>query len=482
MTGSIMKRKLITAAALLCASAGVAGGYHLLATQRHNTVSEESVEPTHRDRVVLTDAKRAAAHIEVATVGKQTLQPVRTVPGHIEYNGTRHISVKSPAVGMVSKVAVTVGEQVQAGQLLAIVNSPELGERRADVLKQQADLELAKRERDWLRTIKGNLDDLLVQLKQHPDVAALEESFQDRTLGDYRRDIVSAYSKYRTAEAINANLKPLVGGVVSQRMVLEQASTRDSAVATYHAACEQATFDVRLKVGKADSVYEDALRRLAVAKQRLMWLTGQTAEQIGDSLKEEALSTWPVVAPFDATVEALILAAAERVNLGEDILVIADTTRLWVQADIRDKDWSALKLSAGQKIQVQSPAFPDRTLDSTIAFVGRTVNPETRATTLVADIANDDRLLKPGMFVRVILPAGAAVETIAVPDSAIVRHEGRVFVFVATSENEFVPRDVTVGESVDPWVEIKSGLRPAEQIAVGGTFILKSELLLEPEE
>lgn len=477
-----MKRKLITTAVLICATAGVAGGYHLLATQRHNTVSEESAAPTQRDRVVLTDAKRAAAHIEVATVEKQTLQPVRTVPGHIEYNGTRHISVKSPAVGMVSKVTVTVGEQVQAGQLLAIVNSPELGERRADVLKQQAELELAKRERDWLRTIKGNLDDLLVQLKQHPDVAELEETFKDRTLGDYRRDIVSAYSKYRTAEAINANLKPLVGGVVSQRMVLEQASTRDSAVATYQAACEQATFDVRLKVGKADSVYEDALRRLAVAKQRLMWLTGQTAEQIGDSLKEETLSTWPVIAPFAATVEELILAAAERVNLGEDILVIADTTRLWVQADIRDKDWSALKLSAGQKIQVQSPALPNKTLDSTIAFIGRTVNPETRATTLVADIANDDRLLKPGMFVRVILPAGAAVETIAVPDSAIIRHEGRVFVFVSTGENEFVPRDVTVGESVDPWVEIKSGVEPGEKIAVGGTFILKSELLLEPEE
>lgn len=477
-----MKRKLIAAAALVCATAGVAGGYHLLVNQRHETVSETSPASKSRDQVVLTDAKRAAAHIEIATVETRSLSPIRTVPGHIEYNGTRHISVKSPAVGMVAKVAVTVGEQVQAGQLLAVVNSPELGERRADVLKQQAELELAKRERDWLRTIKSNLDDLLVELKRHPDSAALEADFKDRILGDYRRDIVSAYSKYRTAEAINENLKPLVGGVVSQRMVLEQASTRDSAVATYQAACEQATFDVRLKVGKADSVYEDASRRLAVAKQRLMWLTGQTADQIGDSLKEESLSTWPVIAPFAATVEELILAASERVNLGEDILIIADTTRLWVQADIRDKDWSALKLSAGQKIQVQSPAFPDKTLDSTIAFVGRTVNPETRATTLVADIANDDRLLKPGMFVRVILPAGPSVETIAVPESAVVRHEGRVFVFVSTDHNVFVPRDVTVGISVDPWVEIKSGLQSGEQIAVGGTFLLKSELLLEPEE
>ena len=479
-----MKKRLISLTILLGVCAMAAGGYHLLHSKRHADHRSGSAKTDDRatDRVTLTEAKLAHAAIQVAAVERRTLQPIRTVPGHIEYNGTRHVSVKSPADGLVHKIPVIVGNHVEAGQLLAVVNSPELGERRADVLMQQADLELARRERDWWRSVQTNLDDLLASLKRPKEFTALEEEFHDRVLGDYRRDIFSAYSKFRTADTINTNLKTLVGGAVSQRMVLEQASVRDSAAATYHAACEQATFDAKQKVGKADAAFNDASRRLAVARQRLTWLTGQTDEQIGDLSKESALSTWPVVAPFAATVEQLMVAATERVRQGEDILLLADTTKLWVQADIRDKDWSALTLAAGQKIQVQSPALPNRTLDATIAFIGRTVHLETRATPLVADIPNDDRLLKPGMFVRVLLPDGSPHQVLAIPDSAIVRHEGRVFVFVETGPREFTARDVTVGLTVDPWVEIKSGLSTGDRIAIAGTFVLKSELLLEPEE
>lgn len=466
-----MQKQLLSALSLFCL--WTVGCQHEEAPKKERPV---------KDKVVLTAAKAAEAAIEVGVAEMRTLQPIRTVPGHIEYNGTRHVSVKSPAGGLVHKVAVIVGKRVEAGQLLAVVSSPELGERRADVLMQQADLELARRERDWWRSLQSSLEELLSRLKRPQEIEALEKEFDDRILGDYRRDIFSAYSKFRTAEAISANFKSLMSGVISQRQILEQASVRDSAAATFHAACELATFDARQKVGKAEAAYNDTSRRLAVARQRLTFLTGQAADQIGDLSNEEDLSTWPVVAPFAATVEELYVAASERVSLGEDIVLLADTTRLWVKADIRDKDWSALTLSAGQKIQVQSPALPKTTLDATIAFIGRTVSQESRATPLVADIQNDNLLLKPGMFVRVLLPDGSASECLTVPDSAVVRHEGRVFVFVMSGTNEYAPRDVTLGLNVDPWVEIKSGLKAGDKIAVGGTFLLKSELLLEPED
>ena len=54
--------------------------------------------------------------------------------------------------------------------------------------------------------------------------------------------------------------------------------------------------------------------------------------------------------------------------------------------------------------------------------------------------------------------------------------------FVAAQAGEFLVRDVDVGDTVDPWVEIRSGLQPGDRIAISGTFQLKSELLLEPEE
>ena len=316
----------------------------------------------------------------------------------------------------------------------------------------------------------------------------LERDFADKPLGDYRRDIFSAYAKFRTADAINANLKALAEGSVSTRTVLEQRAARDAASADFQATSEQVAFDSKQKLGKAVAAFDDASRRLAVAKERLTWLTGQSAPtdsastEVGDLKRDGSLSTWPVKAPFAATVEEVLLATSERVRQGDNILLLADTTRLWVQADIREKDWSALSLSAGQTVQVQTPALPGKTLDATIAFVGRTVNTETRAVPIVADIRNDDHLLKPGLFVRVLLPDGPPRETLAIPDSALVRHEGRTFVFVEVGPRDFEARDVVVGLSIDPWVAITSGLTAGDRIATAGTFVLKSEMLLEPEE
>ena len=477
----MLMKRLTSIAMLLVVCALAAGGYYWMHLPPRVTAAERPPAKPDRENVQLTEAKMAEAAITIAAVEQHSMQPIRTVPGRIEYNETRHVAVKSPSDGLTHKIAVKVGERIKEGQLLAVVNSPDLGERRSDVLHQEAELQLAQRERDWWRLIQQNLDELLSQLKRPQEVEVLEKEFRDRVLGDYR-DIISAYSKFRTAEAINSNLKSVANGTITQRMLLEQASARDAASASFQSACEQATFDVRQKVGKAEAMYNDASRRLAVARQRLTWLTGQTPEQFGDLSNEETLSIWPVVAPFAATVEEIVVAATERVRQGEELLLLADTSKLWVQAEIRDKDWSALKLKAGQKVQVQSPALPNQSLEATISFIGREVNPELRAMPLVAEIQNEDGLLKPGMFVRVLLPDGAAIKTTAIPDSAVVRHEGRVFVFVETGPRQFTPRDITLGLAVDPIVEVKSGLQAGERIAVSGTFLLKSELLLEPED
>ena len=482
-----MKRRWLTIIVVLGVGAAAVAGYQAWEPAHRGGRPESDAaradsSPEPKRRVSLTEVKWVAARIVVAPVERRTLQPTRTVPGRIDYNGTRHVAVKSPVEGLVRKMSVLVGASVEEGQILAVVESPELGERRADVLQQQADLELARRERDWWQGLHSNLDELLARLKRPQEIAVLERDFADKPLGDYRRDIFSTYSKFRTAETINANLKSLAEGAVSTRTVLEQRAARDAASADFQAASEQVAFDSKQKLGKATSAFDDASRRLAIAKERLTWLTGQPAEVPHDPMKEGSLSMWPVKAPFAATVEELVVAATERVRQGDSILLLADTTRMWVQADIREKDWSALSLSAGQKIQVQTPALPGKTLDATIAFVGRAVNTETRAVPIVADIRNDEHLLKPGLFVRVLLPDGPPSESLAIPDSALVRHEGRTFVFVEIGPRDFEARDVVVGSNIDPWVAITSGLTAGDRIATSGTFVLKSELLLEPEE
>ena len=93
----------------------------------------------------------------------------------------------------------------------------------------------------------------------------------------------------------------------------------------------------------------------------------------------------------------------------------------------------------------------------------------------VAD--NAEGLLKPGMFVRVILPGAARASVLQVPQAALQEHEGRSFVFVHAGGDAFERRDVTLGRRAGEIVEIVEGIAPGDKVVTGGGFALKSRLL-----
>ena len=485
------RRWVIIPLVVIVALIGYAGFHFMETAARTSGAPEKSESAGPRESVTLSPEKFEAAGIGVAPVERKELRPQRMVPGRVEYNATRHVQVKSPFNGLIRRIDVKVGDRVTEGQVMAVVDSPELGERRADVFQRETDLQQATNEHDWWHSVQANVDELVARLKESQEslpvekdeAAKIEKDFADKPLGDYRQQVLGAYSRMCLDAQLSTNIKSAAAsGAVAGRAKLELDAARDTSRAKFRAVCEQASFDVKQTHIKAESAMKDAERRLAVARQRLDLFVGQAHDEPVDVANEALLSTWPVKAPFTATVEEVLFAPRERIQMGEGLLQIADASRLWVQADIREKDWSALSITPGQQISVQTPALKGKTLDATVAFVGRAVAADTRAVPLTADIDNQAGLLRPGMFVRVFLPDGKPRECLVVPQSAITMNEGRTFVFVETGPREYHPRDVETGLSVEPWVEIVSGLHAGENVVTKGTAILKAELLLEPED
>jgi multidrug efflux pump subunit AcrA (membrane-fusion protein) len=101
---------------------------------------------------------------------------------------------------------------------------------------------------------------------------------------------------------------------------------------------------------------------------------------------------------------------------------------------------------------------------------------------LVATIDNADCLLRPGQFVRVRLPMAEPRDVLAVPDAAIVEHEGQAFAFVEQGAGKYARKDIRKGVADEGFTEVSSGLTEGERVVVQGAFYLKSELLLEGEE
>lgn len=459
--------------------------------------------------VQLTPDKLKAAGIELADVERTQLRPENKVPGRLKYDDRRHVEVRSATGGIVTAVRVNPGDQVKAGDVLIELSSPEVGSARADVLQRAADLKLAVESRDWEKDICDGLAKLSQAIRDRKPVESIKQEFKNVTLGKNREQLLSAYSDLLLAESlVNATRDSVNSGVVPGRLIAERTNNRDNAEAVLLTALESLTYTTTVSRRHAEAAVEDAERRLRISRQSVLTLLGHsdadeqptvsvpdvrvaevnTADtktagiKSADLQNPESLSLVQLRAPFAGTIERRNFSPSERVAAGDGLLTLADTATLWVAADLREREWSALVLKPGDEILVE-PATPGaKPLIARVHFVGREVDPMTNAIPLVAVIDNARGQLRPGMFVRVVVPLAESRDTLTVPESSVLEHDGHTFVFTPDGEDTFHRVDFIPGLRVAGKVEVVSGLNAEQRVVSHGGFYLKSEMLLEGEE
>ena len=445
--------------------------------------------------VVSLPAGDASDRVTLAAVEPRRLREHLTVPGRLDYDARFRLDYASPVDGIVSRVFVQVRQRVTKGDSLAEVSSPDIGTARDDVRKREADRQIAGKAAELAATIATNVESLLTSLDGHPPLERIEKEFAGRVLGGYREKILGAYSRLLYVEKVNASTQQLgEGGVLSGRIIEERMSNLEVARASFAAACEEARFQTRQECDRDQAALEQAERLVQVAREHLRTLVGSKleadaggqggAEGVADAEGEDVthgLSTLALRTPFDGLVEDVFVTRGERVKAGDRLFVVADTSTLWVRAQIHERQWTTVEVAEGQEVAVQVPGAADHDTTARINHVGATVEAESRSVPLVATLQNDDAHYKPGMFVWVDLPQGQEREGLAVPAEAVMRHAGRSFVFVPLGDNRFRRIDIDAGGDTDGYVEVKSGLRAGEQVVARGAFLLKSELLLEAE-
>lgn len=95
-------------------------------------------------------------------------------------------------------------------------------------------------------------------------------------------------------------------------------------------------------------------------------------------------------------------------------------------------------------------------------------------------IDNPERLLSPGLFVRLRFPIGEPTPSLLVPEEALASDQGRRFVYVIDAENKVAARPVEVGVLVDGRRAITRGLAAGERVVVTGLQRLRKNMVVEP--
>ncbi|MBZ5637355.1 MAG: efflux RND transporter periplasmic adaptor subunit [Acidobacteriia bacterium] len=178
-----------------------------------------------------------------------------------------------------------------------------------------------------------------------------------------------------------------------------------------------------------------------------------------------------VNSPIDGIVLGREISPGQRFEVGSEFYRIADLSTVWITADLFGKDSQEFHPGARVRVAVRERA---ESVYATVSKAPPYFDPQSRTLKVRLEAENPGLALRPGMFVDLELPVEAA-PALTVPVEALLDSGLSERVFVERATGEFEPRPVKTGWRADDRVEIVSGLREGERVAVSGTFLLDSE-------
>lgn len=96
----------------------------------------------------------------------------------------------------------------------------------------------------------------------------------------------------------------------------------------------------------------------------------------------------------------------------------------------------------------------------------------------VLRVANEQQLLKPGMFAQVQLQFDIKANALLLPKRALMTTDNSPTVFVVDAENKVSRKPVNLGYQSDNTVEILSGLALGDKVVIAGQSALKDDALV----
>jgi len=177
--------------------------------------------------------------------------------------------------------------------------------------------------------------------------------------------------------------------------------------------------------------------------------------------------------PFEGQIMHIGAREGQYVTPKDELYLIADLSRIWVNVDVFEDELSWLKL--GDQAEMRVRAEPGRTYKGKITFIHPILNRKSRTVQVRLEFDNSDLSLKPGMFANVTLYVDPQPSAVVVPSEAIVRSGSREQVFVVREPGKFEPREVTLGVSAEGLTQILSGVEAGEQVVTSSQFLIDSE-------
>ncbi|WP_423127557.1 efflux RND transporter periplasmic adaptor subunit [Gaoshiqia sp. Z1-71] len=233
------------------------------------------------------------------------------------------------------------------------------------------------------------------------------------------------------------------------------------------------------------------LYEAAREKMRLWKLTEKQIDDIETTGKVR--SQLDVLADRGGVVIQRNIATGDYVSTGSVLFNIVDLSRVWIMMDAYESDLQFIK--RGDAVSFTATGIPGKTFTARVDYIDPVINPNTRAVSVRAEMANPNMELKPEMFVNASIRSsvGAGKQSLSVPRTALLWSGKRSVVYVKVPDTEYPSyemREITIGPRMgDRWV-VEAGLEAGEEIVTNGVFAIDAaaqlsgnySMLMRPEK
>ena len=212
--------------------------------------------------------------------------------------------------------------------------------------------------------------------------------------------------------------------------------------------------EARIKQLQLESEVAQLRASTATAESRLGML------EAARNRAERDLARTRLQAPFSGAVNAVQVQVGDYVTPSQPVVELIDTTELDLYVEVRGE--LAQALVQGQQLSV---SVGDLQFEGRIIGLQLDPDPETFTHALRVRVPGDS--VRPGMLARVQLPLHPLEDVIAVPLTALLRDEGRAYVFRLV-DGVLSRIEVKAGPRVGDLQVIRSGLAVGDQVVVSG--------------
>ena len=423
---------------------------------RSTAPPDDHGDDDHGSTVELTEAQVESAGIRVVTAAPGELVRRLALPAVVAVNADAVTHVNPKAPGIVRSIEKQLGDGVAPGDLLCVIDSVELGGAVAEFVRARALVEAAEETLERESALFG--ERIATATRVLDGAIAVERRILER-------------EKELQAKAVST-IRPLLE---AERALQGAELDKDRQLTDLRADREGRLLALEVELRER--------RILAEAARNHLLALGVGADALAELEPGSGLlaGAYEIRAPRGGVVAARHISAGEFVDAQTKLYTLHDLSRVWVLASAFEKEIRAVR--TGQAGEIRLDAFPETVFEGRVTLVGYEVDPESRALGVRLELENptladwpEEHPLRPGMFGSVALVVERGHARVIVPESAIVHEQEGDAVFVRVAPRTFERRAVTVGGASGESVEVTAGVEPGEEVAVAGTFLLKSVL------